>query len=381
MQSTPGAVLRQAESIPESRLPPHIEPLPRPAALGRAIELAFLRWEKRHLAPTERFWRDFGLHIVSSSDDHVLARGAGPAPCIAMAARGPRDRFVGPAFRMSDDTDLDRYVQEFGAQWLAPTGIPGGGRGVALSDPSGRSVWLLQGQSGVAPLPMRAPLVADTNTPSHTPRVNRTVRAPIEPAQVVRLGHVVLQTVDFARMADWYLRVLGLIPTDVQHLADGSPALAFCRLDLGDRPADHHTLVLVGGLEEKYEHSAYEVIDLDALGQGQQVLRAQGHRHMWGIGRHLLGSQLFDYWFDPDGYDYEHYTDGDVFTADHETAYSPLEFGGIWAWGQDAPASMKPSKGLRTALRVLGLLRRRAITLRRLMLLSKAVDAPARPWA
>jgi len=33
-----------------------------------------------------------------------------------------------------------------------------------------------------------------------SPRVNRTVRTPIEPAQVVRLGHVVLQTVDFAAM-------------------------------------------------------------------------------------------------------------------------------------------------------------------------------------
>ena len=126
--------------------------------------------------------------------------------------------------------------------------------------------------------------------------------------------------------------------------------------------------MIVGGIEEKVEHSAYEVLDLDALGQGQQVLRAQGHRHMWGIGRHLLGSQLFDYWFDPDGFEYEHYTDGDVFTADVETAYSPLEFGGIWAWGDDAPASMKPKKNLRTLLHVLKLVRRKAITPQRLKL-------------
>jgi hypothetical protein len=166
----------------------------------------------------------------------------------------------------------------------------------------------------------------------------------------------------------------------VQYLADGSPNLAFCRLDLGEQPADHHTVVLVGGIGEKYEHSAYEVIDLDALGQGQQVLRAQGYRHMWGIGRHLLGSQLFDYWFDPDGFEYEHYTDGDVFTADFETAYSPLEFGGIWAWGDDAPVSMKPKKNLRNLVHVLGLLRRKAITAERLKLLSEALDPPARPW-
>jgi catechol 2,3-dioxygenase-like lactoylglutathione lyase family enzyme len=376
----PRAVLRQAESYPESRLPPAVKPLPRPEAIGRAVELAFLRWEKRRLAPTERFWRDFGMHIVSASAERVVARGTSAAPCIAIAAKGARDRFVGPAFRMSDDTDLARYERMFGARRLAPELLPGGGQGVELADPSGRSVWLLQGQGRAHALPMRAALVADTNTAQHSPRVNRTVRAPIEPARVVRLGHVVLQTVDFPRMADWYQRVLGIIPTDVQYLADGSPTLAFCRLNLGTQAADHHTVVLVGGIEEKYEHSAYEVVDLDALGQGQQVLRAQGHRHMWGIGRHVLGSQLFDYWFDPDGFEYEHYTDGDLFTADFETAYSPLEFGGLWAWGDDAPASMKPKRNLRNLVRVLGLVRRKAITPARLKLLGRALDAPARPW-
>ncbi len=374
------AVLRQPESYPESRLPPGVQRLHRPPALGRTVQLAFLRWEKRRLPPTERFWRDFGFHIVSATPQRLVARGTGTAPCIAIAEAAGEDRFVGPAFVMSQDTDLQRYVEQLGAQWLPPHRLPAGGRGVELTDPSGRSVWLLQDQPQVGPLPLRASVAPGTNTAQHTARVNRTVRTPIEPARVVRLGHLVLQTLDFARMAEWYLRVLGLIPTDVQYLADGSPNLAFCRLDLGDQPADHHTLVIVGGIEEKFEHSAYEVLDLDALGQGQQVLRAQGHRHMWGIGRHLLGSQLFDYWFDPDGFEYEHYTDGDVFTADFETAYSPLEFGGIWAWGDDAPASMKPKKDLRTLLRLLKLLRRKAIAPQRLKLIGSALDAPARPW-
>jgi catechol 2,3-dioxygenase-like lactoylglutathione lyase family enzyme len=373
-------VLRQSESTPESRLPIDVQRLPRPPALGRAIELAFLRWEKRSLAPTERFWRDFGFEIVSSTPQLLVARGAGTAPCLAIAEAGRQDRFVGPAFLMSPDTDLHRFVQEMGARWLSVCRLPAGGRGVELSDPSGRSVWLLQDQRRVESRPLREAVTPSANTAQDRPRVNRTVRTPIEPARVVRLGHVVLQTIDFARMADWYLRVLGLIPTDVQYLADGSPSLAFCRLDLGNQPADHHTLVIVGGIEEKVEHSAYEVLDLDALGQGQQVLRAEGHRHMWGIGRHLLGSQLFDYWSDPDGFEYEHYTDGDVFTADFETAYSPLEFGGIWAWGADAPASMKPRKNLKTLVHVLKLLRRKAITPQRLNLMSAALDAPARPW-
>lgn len=374
------AMLRQPASCSESRLPPEVQPLRRPPALGRAVELAFLRWEKRSLAPTERFWRDFGLHIVSTTPQRLVARAAGSAACVAVAERGSANRFVGPAFRMSDDTDLAIYVDRLGGTWLSPDVIPGGGRGVALADPSGRSVWLLQGQTPVESLPMRPPTTSLTNTLSHSPRINRTVRTPIEPAQVAKLGHLVLQTVAFPAMAQWYLQVLGLIPTDVQYLSDGSPNLAFCRLDLGDTPADHHSLVLVGGLEDKYEHSAYEVIDLDALGQGQQVLRAAGHSHLWGIGRHLLGSQLFDYWRDPDGFELEHYADGDLFTADHETEYSPLTFSGIWAWGDDAPASMKPKMNLRTLLRVLALLRRGAITPRRLKLLGSALGAPARPW-
>jgi hypothetical protein len=374
------AVLRQPESYAESRLPSHVQPLGRPEALGRAVELAFLRWRKRRLAPTERFWRDFGLHVVSSTPRRVVVRGAGTAYCIAIAEQGPVDAFVGPAFRMSDDTDLDRYLKEFGATRLSPHDIPGGGRGIELRDPSGRSVWLLQGQERAEPLPLRDPVTPATNTAREVRRINRTVRTPIEASRVVRLGHVVFQTVDFPALSSWYLRVLGLIPTDVQYLADGSPNLAFCRFDLGSEPADHHSVVFVGGIEEKYEHSAYEVLDLDALGQGQQVLRAQGHRHLWGIGRHLLGSQLFDYWLDPEGFEHEHYTDGDVFTSDFETCYSPLEFGGIWSWGDDAPGSMKPRKNLGTLLHVLGLLRRKAITPERLKLISAALDAPARPW-
>jgi len=372
--------LREPEALPESQLPAHVRRVPRPRPLGRAVELAFLRWEKRQLAPTERFWRDFGMHIVESGAERLLARGTGDAPCIAVAARGRENRFVGPAFRMSEDTDLEVYVKTLNAKPLAAGAIPGGGRGVELRDPAGRAVWLVQGQARAKPLPIRPPVTALVNSAVHAPRVNRTVRTPIEPAQVVRLGHFVLQTVDFAGLTDWYLRVLGLIPTDVQYLADGSPNLAFCRLNLGDTPADHHTVVIVGAIEERYEHSAYEVIDLDALGQGHQVLRARGYRHLWGIGRHVLGSQLFDYWRDPDGFELEHYTDGDLFTADFETSYSPFDMGSLWAWGDDLPASMKPQMNPRTLMRIVALLRSKRITVERLKMVSAALKAPARPW-
>lgn len=372
--------LQALQVFAESALPPHVQRVPRPPALGRAVSLAFMRWEKRDLSGTERFWRDFGLHITESTSERVLARAAGPSACVAMAMRGERSRFVGAAFTMSESTELLHYVREFGARWLREADIPGGGRGVELLDPAGRPLWLLQGQAAVPTLPLREPATPLMNSASTTQRVNRMVRTPIEPAQVVKLGHLVMQTVDLAAMLDWYMRVLGLIPTDVHYLADGSPVVAFLRLNLGDVPADHHSLVLVGGIEEKYEHSAYEVLDLEAVGQGQQVLRARGHSHMWGIGRHLIGSQIFDYWKDPDGFQHEHYTDGDVFTADFETQYSPMGTGAIWSWGADAPPAMLPQKNLRTLLQVLSLLRKKKITPQRLKLIGQALGSPARPW-
>ena len=62
----------------------------------------------------------------------------------------------------------------------------------------------------------------------------------------------------------------------------------------------------------------------DAVGMGQRVLRDRGWKHAWGIGRHILGSQIFDYWQDPWGDKHEHYCDGDLFTADQPTGVHPV---------------------------------------------------------
>lgn len=373
-------VLRTAPEYPESRRPSHVQQLLRPEALCRAQELAFLMFEKRDLQRAERFWQDFGLLTVSKTPDQLVMRAAGSAPAVLVASKARRSRYVGAAFLVPNDVDLEALRRESGAQPLEPQQIPGGGSGVRLTDPDGHAVWLIQHWERAAQLPLRQPLTEQMNSLARTRRVNATVRSPIEPACVGRLGHVVMQTTDFDAMAQWYMRHLGLIPTDVQYLPDGSPMLTFFRLNLGNVPADHHTVVIAGGIESRYEHSAWEVADLDALGQGQQVLRANGHRHMWGIGRHVLGSQLFDYWYDADGCEFEHYTDGDVFTADHETRYVPFSTGSIWAWGDDAPASMFPAKSPATLMKVWRLLRSGRMTLKRLRMVGSVVDAPARPW-
>lgn len=82
------------------------------------------------------------------------------------------------------------------------------------------------------------------------------------------------------------------------------------RLDLGTTPADHHTLAIVQGFAPHFAHCAYEVVDADAVAMGERWMREQGWHHAWGIGRHILGSQVFDYWNDPYGAKHEHCSDG-----------------------------------------------------------------------
>jgi hypothetical protein len=152
----------------------------------------------------------------------------------------------------------------------------------------------------------------------------------------------VLAVSNFEESAQWYMKHLGIIPSDVQCVADGSPVLAFLRCDRGDQPADHHTVVVVQNFAPSLMHVAFETLDIDTVGQGAQYLRWQGWTHFWGIGRHVLGSQIFDYWLDPFGTEHEHYADGDVFTADEPTRYQCMDRGGLWAWGHDLPPSQGP---------------------------------------
>ena len=45
-----------------------------------------------------------------------------------------------------------------------------------------------------------------------------------------------------------------------------------------------------------FNHAAFEVLDINEVMRGHEHLKAQGREASWGIGRHILGSQIFDYW-------------------------------------------------------------------------------------
>lgn len=299
-------------------------------------DLAWLEFEKPDLERAELFARAFGFVTASRTGSELLLRGSdAAAPCVVIR-RGARSRFVGSAFRAAEAADVFRLADATGR---AVTRLPEslGGSGVELVDPSGARVRVVAGTHEFPELPGQEPL--RWNVGHDVERVNATQRAPREPATVQRLGHVVLQSNRYRETLEWYLQHLGLIVSDFLFHAgqrERGPVMSFIRCDRGGTPTDHHTLAMMLGPANRYVHSAYQVADLDAMAAGGEYLRERGYQRSWGIGRHIQGSQIFDYWRDPDGFLVEHFSDGDLFDNTLEPGWAPMTASGLAQWGPPA---------------------------------------------
>ena len=86
-------------------------------------------------------------------------------------------------------------------------------------------------------------------------------------------------------------------------------------------------------------HLSWEVCDIDDIHAGREHLAAKGRTHEWGVGRHLLGSQIFDYWRDPWGHIHEHWTDGDQFDASIPAGDHSIDVGTVSQWGPNMPST------------------------------------------
>ncbi len=322
--------------------------------LIKVAGLAWLEFEKPDLDRAERFLADFGFTVADRTPEKLQLRGRWAGPAGLVVRRGPVSRFAGLAFRAAARDDLDRLARGAGAAVTAHSG----GHGVVLSDPSGFPVQVVYGVPEFPALPQRAPLAL--NFGPEPERVNGTQRPVRGPGEIERLGHVVLGTTRFVTALDWYLGTLGLIVSDFLYL-DGQrgrgPAMAFIRCDQGSVATDHHTLAMLLSPRTEYVHSAYQVTDLDEVAASGEYLRDRGYRHAWGIGRHIQGSQIFDYWRDPDRLMFEHYADGDVFDCSAEPGWAPLSVSGLAQWGPRATAEFTGARGPGVAVAAIKALR------------------------
>jgi hypothetical protein len=96
---------------------------------------------------------------------------------------------------------------------------------------------------------------------------------------------------------------------------------------------------------------------------GHDWLEKKGWTNCWGIGRHKLGSQIFDYWyvscpsllctliypsnsyrFDPSGNILEHYSDGDLVNSETPTSREAAAPDTIHIWGPNVPLAFLTGK-------------------------------------
>ena len=299
-------------------------------------DIAFVRFRAPDLTQMTEFLEDFGL-IVSRQGDRLFARGVGDAPFVHVTELG-EPGFAGVGFRAASLADLHTLALAEGVEVL-PLDAPGGGQAISLTDPDGRLVQVVAGQAVGAPASL--PEREAWNTARERPRLRQTKRVGAGPAHVVRLGHCVLNVADFRASERWYKERFGLITSDEIALTPEFSLGAFMRCDRGATPTDHHTLFLVQSPSGPgFNHAAFEVADLDDLMAGHQKLKDAGRHQEWGVGRHILGSQVFDYWRDPWGHTLEHWTDGDLFTAaDGSNTASITDLMGV-QWGPSAPPTM-----------------------------------------
>jgi hypothetical protein len=217
---------------------------------------------------------------------------------------------------------------------------PGGGEIVTLTDPAGHKVHLVWGQEEQAVEPPHFEKLA-INYEDEKNRVGKFQRFKPGPVPVHKWGHygVTYPPGAYQIMFEWYTKNLALAVSDVVTV-DEKPITAFFHIDRGFEFTDHHAFFFKRakrGQEPSVAHAAFEVHDFDVQQLVHDFLTSKGYELCWGVGRHVLGSQVFDYWFDTSGFMVEHYADGDLVNIETPVAHVKAGPHTLAIWGPPVP--------------------------------------------
>src|SRR4029079_1139189 len=143
-----------------------------------------------------------GFTTALRTEEELHLRGADPgAPCV-LIRRGPRSRFVGPAFVAAEQSDLLRLADATGGT-VRPLPETLGGGAVELVDPSGLALRVVSGTHQLEALPAQEPHVF--NFGHEVVRANVTQRPPRVPTRVQRLRHAGGAAPHHVATANWDL--------------------------------------------------------------------------------------------------------------------------------------------------------------------------------
>jgi catechol 2,3-dioxygenase-like lactoylglutathione lyase family enzyme len=287
----------------------------------------------------EEFLTDFGMVRAARTSKALYMRGTDPVHHIHVTELG-EPRFVGLAWHAASEEDLGRLAKLPGASPVESIDEPGGGKRVRLKEPNGYQIEVVYGIESGAPIRVPRQLM---NTGSDAlKRAGELMRLQRGPAHVKRIGHGVMGTPRLRETVDWFRDTLGLICSDDVYAGSKDHIIgSFNRCDRGEDYVDHHVFFCLQHEKAGLNHLSFEVQDVDDVFLGHEHLRQKGkYEHMWGFGRHLLGSQIYDYWADPWGRTHEHWTDTDRLNARNGSNLISAEDGLLSQWGERPPEKM-----------------------------------------
>ena len=289
-----------------------------------------VRYRAPELEPMARFLTDFGLvRDPASTRERLYMRASERGPVVHVTERGEPSH-VGFTLAVESMNDLEALAAQTG-RLIEERAEVEGGRVLQLEEPGGLRVDVVHDA--------RAALVAVEAPPRD--RRNRPIRTQPRPSSIRGLGHVAIFVPDLEASLAFFSEELGMQTSDTYSMG-GRRVGAFLRCGLGQRFTPHHSVAVLGHPPDRaerrsrFDHAAFEVLDLDELMAGHEHLVARAtYRHSWGVGRHIQGSQIFDYWRDPFGNKIEHWTDGDLVNDDYPVRDAVLSPAALAQW---APA-------------------------------------------
>jgi hypothetical protein len=308
----------------------------------KLVKVAHMRYQHPDLATITKFLQDFGMHIVKESEDkeRLWFGGYGSDQYVYYAQKGEK-KFLGGCLEVESYAELEKASKLPGASDITQlTDAPGGGHMLTITDPAGFPVNLIHGQRPADRGDYPDKLLQ--NYEVEKPRVRKFNRFTPGPAAVHKLGHYGYTVTNFEEMFAWYTSTFNLVPSDILYVNTPPEnkeleVACFMHIDRGSDPTDHHTVFMAQGSKSHVHHASFEVHDFDTQNLGHQWLGSQGYTSVWGVGRHILGSQIFDYWWDTTGNMIEHYADGDLVNWDTPVGWMHAGDESLAVWGPEVP--------------------------------------------
>jgi len=300
-------------------------------------DLVYGRLRAPDLDTQEEFLTHFGMIRAARTPTALYMRGTDPSHHLHITEKSDRPGFVGFAYAAASEEDLDRVAKVPGASAVEPIDEPGGGKRVRLKEPNGYQVEVVYGIEPLSAIPVARQHMNTGNEPLR--RAGELMRLRKSPAPIKRIGHGVLGTPKVRETVQWFRDTLGFICSDDVYAGEKDNLIgSFNRCDRGDEYVDHHTLFCVRNERAGLNHMSFEVPDVDAVFMDHQYLMRLGkYEHLWGVGRHLLGSQVYDYWSDPWGRVHERWADTDRLNAKTPGNLLSAEEGLVSQWGENPP--------------------------------------------